>query len=293
MITIPQIIGIAILRGGYMAEKLKSMQLDINDKTKRKIEEEGIYHFTSKENAEKIIASGNILPTKGILNNHFSKSRDGSKFADYVYMFAGLPSDYDLTKNLPVFRNGDGTIYAVKHSPDKSDLENYTQRFEDGAITYEGVLNLQNSHPEIVRFIQKNNQLIQIPINMEIEEKANNAPKEVMSRIIKIAKVSCKEMFKMTTFYDKDHKLKDLRQKRKLENKLIKQYKDEEYRNRLEEKQNIQKNPEPIADSKEYKITMKSLVKKTIGTAIELKDEALRQFKHERESLLQKGQEKI
>ena len=41
-----------------------------------KILEEGIYHITTKENAENIVKSGFIMPSKGAVNNHFSKSKN-------------------------------------------------------------------------------------------------------------------------------------------------------------------------------------------------------------------------
>ena len=36
-----------------------------------------------KENAENIVKSGFIMPSKGAVNNHFSKSKNGSSFADF------------------------------------------------------------------------------------------------------------------------------------------------------------------------------------------------------------------
>ena len=60
--------------GSVRTETLRSKQLDLREEVKNKILEEGIYHITSKEAAEKIVESGYILPSKGVFNNHFAKS---------------------------------------------------------------------------------------------------------------------------------------------------------------------------------------------------------------------------
>ena len=41
--------------GVIKTEYLKSKQLDLSEETKKKIFEEGIYHITTKESAEKIV----------------------------------------------------------------------------------------------------------------------------------------------------------------------------------------------------------------------------------------------
>ncbi len=55
-------------------------------------------------------------------------------------MFAGKPNIFMLSKNMAhcFGDKSDGTFYAIKHNPSTEDLENYTQRYNDGAITYEG-----------------------------------------------------------------------------------------------------------------------------------------------------------
>lgn len=67
----------------FLIEITKSIHKDIKDDTiKGKILNEGLYHITTKENTDKIMNSGYIKPTRGILNNH--------GLANRVYMFAGI-----------------------------------------------------------------------------------------------------------------------------------------------------------------------------------------------------------
>ena len=95
-------------------EYVKSQQLELSEEVKTKIQEEGLYHVTSKDAAMKIMESGYLLPTKGVMDNHFSKSRYGDDFADFVYMFAGKPTVEMYKNNLSHRVCEDGTIYALR-----------------------------------------------------------------------------------------------------------------------------------------------------------------------------------
>ena len=153
-IAVALIGGIVVgVNGLLKAEILKGTKTDLTEDVKKKVSEEGIYHITSKANAEKIMQSLFLAPTvgnNGDNGNHFLRSRDTGEYADYVYMFAGKPTLSKLISNLGN-REGDGTIYAIKHTPDQFEINNYEQRLEDDALLYEGVLDLTNSHPEMVR----------------------------------------------------------------------------------------------------------------------------------------------
>ena len=97
----------------YTNEKRKSLQLELSDKIKAKIQDEGLYHVTTREAAEAIIESGFLLPTRGLADNHFAKERYGDDFADFVYMFAGKPSVEMYKNNLSHQMTKDGSIYAI------------------------------------------------------------------------------------------------------------------------------------------------------------------------------------
>lgn len=224
--------GIGIVTIGNV-EMMKSFQSDLKDKTKQKIVTEGIYHLTTRENAERILESGFMMPSKGVVNNHFSKSIHGKGFADFVYMFAGKPDLYMLSKNLShrLGEKNDGTFYAVRHTPDKYEIENYTERFQDGAITYEGKLDIANSNPEIVRFKLEKGELVEIPLDEKVEKPS------FMKRTIRNGKLRAtnikstyKEIFgaiKFSVNSKSKKKFKELKQQRKRENKLLNQINSE------------------------------------------------------------------
>ena len=57
------LLGVGGVKLLYNLEKIKSIQTNLDESTKRKILEEGIYHITTKENAENIVKSGFIMPS--------------------------------------------------------------------------------------------------------------------------------------------------------------------------------------------------------------------------------------
>ena len=83
---------VGLLSAAIRTEYLKSQQMELSDEVRNVIEQEGLYHITTKEAAEKIMESGYLLPSKGLADNHFSKSRYGDGFAEFAYMFAGKPT---------------------------------------------------------------------------------------------------------------------------------------------------------------------------------------------------------
>ena len=62
-----------------ITEFTKTQHYSLEENTKEKILTDGLYHFTSKDVAKKIVNDGYFRPTKGLLQNHFGK--------DKVYMF--------------------------------------------------------------------------------------------------------------------------------------------------------------------------------------------------------------
>ena len=214
-----------ILGAGLKTEYLKSQQMELSEEVKSKIQEEGLYHITSKESAMKIMESGFLLPTKGVVGNHFSNSRYGDGFADFVYMFAGKPNIEMYSNNLSHQISKDGTIYAVRYRPNEYDINNYTERLEDGAITHEGILDIANSKPEIVRMTIEKGQLVEIPLDAEI--KRNPFQKLFNNKVINFFKAlpgATRELYKSATFKDTTGKLKRSIAIRRDVNKMLKQY---------------------------------------------------------------------
>lgn len=231
-----------VITGAVRTEILKSKQLELTDEIKEKIANEGIYHITSKETAEQIVKTGYFLPSKGIANNHFTKSRYGDGFANLVYMFAGKPSKELFNFNIGDKLSPDGTIYAVKHKPNKFELSNYKERLEDGALTYEGRLDISNSEPELVRMKWEKEKLVEIPWDEPVKNSIKNQIKSLP--IIKsFAGVpdAFKSINKNVCFKDKEGKLKRSIQIEKNRQKMLEQYNnDTQAKNFLIEKDGMQ-----------------------------------------------------
>lgn len=214
-----------LLGTAIRTEYLKSQQMELSEEVKTKIQEEGLFHVTSKESAMKIMESGFLLPTKGLADNHFSKSRYGDGFADFVYMFAGKPTVEMYSNNLSHQVCKDGTIYAVRYRPNEYDINNYTERLEDGAITHEGILDITDSKPEIVRMTIDKGKLVEIPLDAEI--KMNPFQKLVNNKVVNFMKAlpgAARELFRNATFHDRTGKLKRSIAIRRDVNKMLKQY---------------------------------------------------------------------
>lgn len=152
-----------IVKDAVTIEYLKSKQLDLSNQEKKEFLEDKsrrFVHFTSKESAEKIIESGFVLPTKGRVKNHFTKVMDGSgkkKDSDMVYMFDSATFNVDdYIRNLPKERspfNGCYEYYAVSTKPDEHELSSFKRRVQDGAITYDGRLDLDGTDTRIQKYV--------------------------------------------------------------------------------------------------------------------------------------------
>lgn len=209
----------------YENEKKKSKQLEMAEETKAKIQEEGLYHVTTKEAAQAIMESGFLLPTKGIVDNHFSKTRYGDEFADFVYMFAGKPTVEMYKNNLSHQVTKDGSIYAIRYRPNEYDINNYTERYSDGAITHEGILDISNSKPEIVRMTVQKGKLVEIPLDAEL--KVNPFKKLFNNKAFSFIKglpAAAREIYRNNTFHDRTGKLQRSIAIRRDVNKMLEQY---------------------------------------------------------------------
>lgn len=117
-----------------LTEFTKTQHYSLEENTKEKILTEGLYHFTSKDVAKKIVSDGYFRPTKGFLQNHLGK--------DKVYMFAGIPDMENFSKNLPAnlnpFVTGNLEFSAVKLNPNSQEISNFKERLQDSAVVYEG-----------------------------------------------------------------------------------------------------------------------------------------------------------
>ena len=155
--------GAVIAYNAARIEYLKSKQLELSDEEKEAIlsdDARRFIHFTPKERAQKIIEAGYFIPTKGAIKNHFARNMgdDGKrKNSDLVYMFDSKTfSVDDYIRNLPRENspyNGNYEFYAVSHKPDKYEINNFKRRAQDGAITYEGRLDIDGTDTKITKFV--------------------------------------------------------------------------------------------------------------------------------------------
>ena len=108
-----------------------------------KILNEGLYHVTTKENAEAIIKSGYLKPSNGVSSLGKGKS----------FFFPGLPSYINLCINTANYANK-YEITAIKIKINESELDSFKQRtFSDNAIIYEGKCLIPSDRTEIVSLV--------------------------------------------------------------------------------------------------------------------------------------------
>lgn len=144
-------------------ENMKSKTRSLTSEEKQKFimdEDRRFLHFTSKENAEQIMESGFVLPTKGVIKNHFTRKIDDdgkAKNMESVYMFDSQTLNVDdYIRNLPKSRspyNGCFEYYAVSTKPNKYEIENFQKRAYDGAILYDGRMDIDGTDTKLTKFV--------------------------------------------------------------------------------------------------------------------------------------------
>jgi hypothetical protein len=108
-----------------------------------KILNEGLYHVTTKENAEAIMKSGYLKPSNGVSSLGKGKS----------FFFPGIPSYINLCINTANYANK-YEMTAIKIRLNESELNSFKQRsFSDNAIIYEGKCIIPSDRTEIVSLV--------------------------------------------------------------------------------------------------------------------------------------------
>ncbi len=154
--------GAVIASDALRVEYLKSKHRELTASEKREFSEDEsrrFIHFTSRGSAEKIMQSGFLIPTKGVLDNHFTRSVDGKgkkKNSEMVYMFDSATfSVDDYIRNLPMKQSpfmGCYEYYAISTRPNQYDINDFKKRAQDGAITYEGRLDIDGTDTRLVKY---------------------------------------------------------------------------------------------------------------------------------------------
>lgn len=231
-------------------EYMKSKTRGLTDSEKREFSEDEnrcFLHFTSKENAEKIMQSGFLIPTKGVLNNHFTKKikSDGkSKNMESVYMFDSKEfSVEDYILNLPITRspyNGCFEYYAIKTRPNAHEIENFQKRAQDGAILYDGRMDIDGTDTKLTKFVlgldeQGKYKLDEVPLDFEYtpsEELKERLAKEKQRIVMRTAGAFLSEVKKGKTALKKyrleKQEYKDYINKKRAFAKANRQFKQEE-----------------------------------------------------------------
>lgn len=171
-----------VIKKAVDIEYAKSKHIDLTNEEKESFlsdENREFIHFTTEKNAKSINKSGKIIPTKGIINNHFSTTRDKDgklRASQKVYMFDSKTlSVEDYVRNLPRKNspsNGCYTFYGISMKPNKENIDKFKKRGLDGAITYEGEVELSKVNGRVAKYaldLDENNQYIMKKIGIDEE----------------------------------------------------------------------------------------------------------------------------
>lgn len=152
-----------IAKDAIEIEFLKSQNRELSQEEKDEIlnnSDRRFLHFTSEKSAKEIMKAGFFIPTSGIIDNHFTKNIDEKgrkKNSDMVYMFDSAElSIEDYIKNLPNKRSpyaGVYEYYAISMAPNEYNINSFRKRAQDGAITYDGRLDLAGTDTKLSKFV--------------------------------------------------------------------------------------------------------------------------------------------
>lgn len=154
---------VKIANDALRIEAMKSKTRGLTDDEKQEFIQDGdrrFLHFTSKKSAEQIMQAGCILPTKGVIKNHFTRKLSGdgkSKNMESVYMFDSKTLNVeDYIRNLPKSRspyNGCFEYYAISTRPNEYEIGNFQKRAYDGAILYDGRMDIDGTDTKLTKFV--------------------------------------------------------------------------------------------------------------------------------------------
>lgn len=169
-----------------LTEFSKTQHFSLQQKTKERILEQGLYHFTSKEAAHQIVEGGYFNPTKGIVKNHFGKEK--------VYMFAGMPNFEDFAKNLPnninPYISGNLEFNVVRVRPNPRELAHFKERMQDEAVVYEGRYAIGKDRGEAIELVVDLDEQGKLKFREKTEEEIENGyvPKRELLDILEKSK---------------------------------------------------------------------------------------------------------
>ena len=147
---------------------LKSTYTNVEnvEEVRKTILDEGLYHITKEEYANKIMEDRAIKPSSGILSL-------GSK---KVFFFAGIPNLESLKENVA----GQYRQYewiAIKINPEESDLKNYKVRaHDDYSVAYNGKCELDGKKVKKVNLVLDMDKEGELFIREKTQEEIEKGP---------------------------------------------------------------------------------------------------------------------
>ena len=158
----------------------KIIKTNISESSKQYIEENHLYHCSSKENIQKILESGYLKPATGLFKNITSYGKS------CCFMFAGTPEIESYIKNISYdpYSNPTQITHAVEFDIKKEELGNYkTRPFSDEAIMYEGYCVFPQNRVKPVELVtdlnkDKDGNIIGLRVRKRTEQEINQSPDE-------------------------------------------------------------------------------------------------------------------
>lgn len=150
-------------------QKLIYLDVKNNSQLSSDIVKNGLYHFTTEENAAKILQSGYVKKSDYITSYGKKKS----------FFFNGIPDIADVAINLSSIAQ---TQVAVKFDISESEVSDFRYRaYDDGSITHDGNYNFDNNNARLAYLalqFDENNKLVYREVSKQefdmINETAHN-----------------------------------------------------------------------------------------------------------------------
>ena len=153
-------------------QKLIYTDVKNNSQLSSEIVKNGLYHFTTEENAMKILQSGYVKKSNYVISYGKEKS----------FFFNGIPDIADVAINLPSITQ---TQVAVKFDVSESMVSDFRYRaYDDGAVTYDGNYNFDRNTARLVYLalqFDENNKLVYKEVSKPEYDMINNAARDMKS----------------------------------------------------------------------------------------------------------------
>ena len=172
-------LGTIIIGSSILISKGFDSKIIDKNATFMKIVNEGLYHFTSLESAQKIIESGYIKPSSPFVSY-------GTK--EKCYFFAGMPSYEEYAQNVNKNLSDNYELTALKININYDELATFKQRtLGDQSLVFDGIYELPKDRVEIVEVVLDADKNKKIFLREKTEEEKINGfvPSEELKKLYK------------------------------------------------------------------------------------------------------------